>query len=76
MIGGSSSPARACSGIASGIIPVAVAPPGRRRLAVTGVPSRSAAMTRPSASTAAPDGPYGTKPLRVIVCSFIEMVTT
>ena len=56
-------------------MPVAVAPPGRSRLTVTGVSARSAAITRDSASTAAPDGPYGTNPRRVIVCSLIEMVT-
>ena len=50
-------PARSSSGTPSGIIPLSVAPPGRRMLSVTVLPSRSAAMTRASASTPAPDGP-------------------
>ena len=44
-------------------------------LTVTEVPARSAAITRDNASTAAPAGPYGTKPRRTIVCSFIETLT-
>ena len=54
---GSSRPARSSSGTPSGIIPLSVAPPGRSMLSVTVLPSRSAAMTRASASTPAPDGP-------------------
>src|SRR5580704_10156789 len=45
MIDGSSSWARASAGMSSGIIPVRLAPPGRRMLARTGVSRRSAAIT-------------------------------
>jgi hypothetical protein len=44
-------------------------------LTVTEVPARSAAITRESASTPAPAGPYGTKPRRTIVPLFIEGLT-
>jgi hypothetical protein len=49
--------ARTSLGVSSGIIPVAVAPPGSGMFTVTGAPARPAAMTPASASTPAPDGP-------------------
>ena len=50
---------RSCSsgGKPSGIMPVAVAPPGSRTLTVTGLPARSAAMIRDNASAPARAGP-------------------
>src|ERR1700679_3708585 len=57
MIAGSRSAARVSAGVSVGIMPVAVAPPGSRMLTVTGEPARSLAITRASASTAAPAGP-------------------
>ena len=57
MTAGSRNVARTSSGTPGGIMPVSVGPPGSRMFSVTEVPSRSPAMTRASASTAAPDGP-------------------
>src|SRR5204863_462390 len=76
MIAGSSRRDRTSGATSSGTIPVAVAPPGSRTFTLTAEPARSAAMTRESASTPAPAGPYGTKPARTIVSRFIEMFTT
>src|SRR4051794_20636112 len=76
MTAGSSSRERMSGRTSSGTIPVAVAPPGRSAFTVTGEPARSAAITRESASTPAPAGPYGTNPARTIVSRFIEMFTT
>ena len=59
----------------SGSMPVAVTPPGSKMFTVTGVPRRSAAMIRDSASAPARDGPYGTKPRLVMVAWFSEMLT-
>src|SRR5437868_13214718 len=74
MTAGSSSAAAIPGDTSPGTIPVAVAPPGSRMLTLTGVPARSAAMIRESASTPAPAGPYGTNPRRVIVRVLIEML--
>ena len=59
----------------AGSMPVSVTPPGSRMFTVTGLPLRSAAMIRDSASAPARDGPYGTKPFLVMVEWFTEMLT-
>jgi hypothetical protein len=59
----------------AGTMPVRVAPPGSSTLTVTGVSRKSAAMIRDSASAPAREGPYGTKPARVIVDWLTEMFT-
>ena len=57
MMAGCSRPSRTSVDASSGTIPVLVAPPGSRMLTVIGASARSAAITRDSASTAAPAGP-------------------
>ncbi len=72
MIAGSSRLSQGSSAISSGIIAVAIAPPGGRTWAATGVSARSAGISRATAYTAAPEGPEGMKLRRVIVCSLRE----
>lgn len=69
MIAGSRRRPRTFSLTPSGIMPVAVAPPGASRFTVTAVPARSAAMTCDNESVAAREGPYGAKPARRVVGS-------
>ena len=54
---GESRPQRTSAGASSGIIPVAVAPPGSSMLTLTPVPARSAAMIWERDSAAAREGP-------------------
>ena len=67
MIAGSMSLLRWDAVSESGIMPVSVAPPGRRTFSVTPVPSNYCAQMMLIDSSAAFDGPYGVKPLRFIV---------